>query len=106
MMQMAMANLGGMGVMGGMGGMGGLGGLGGMGGFGGLGGMGGMGGLGGMGAPFVPPQPAGDPKEVYKSQLEQLAAMGFTNESVNIDILKQTGGNVEAAVERLLSILK
>lgn len=48
------------------------------------------------------PQPAGDPKEVYKSQLEQLAAMGFTNESVNIDILKQTGGNVEAAVERLL----
>jgi ubiquilin len=91
MMQMAMSHMGGMGGMGGMG-------------LGGLGGMGGMGGLGGMGG-FMPPQPAGDPKEIYKSQLEQLATMGFTNESVNIDILKQTGGNVEAAVERLLSIL-
>lgn len=78
-----------------------------MGGMGGYGGMGGMGGYGGMGYPgFAPPQPAGDPKEIYKSQLEQLAAMGFTNESVNIDILKQTGGNVEAAVERLLTMLK
>jgi ubiquilin len=81
MMQMAMSHMGGMGGMGGMG-------------------LGGLGGMGGM-----PPQPAGDPKEIYKSQLEQLATMGFTNESVNIDILKQTGGNVEAAVERLLSIL-
>lgn len=59
-----------------MGGMGGLGGLGGMGGLGGLGGLGGFGGLG--------QQQQGDPKEIYKNQLEQLKAMGFTNESVNI----------------------
>lgn len=92
MMQMAMNNMQGMGGLGGMGGMGGLGGMGGMGGLGGMGGMGG-------GYPFMqPPQPAGDPKEAYKTQLEQLAAMGFTNESVNIDVLKQVGGNVEAAV--------
>ena len=31
--------------------------------------------------------------------------MGFTNESVNIDVLKQTGGNVEAAVERLIGMM-
>jgi ubiquilin len=101
MMQMAMSQVGQMGGLGGMG----LGGLGGMGDMGGMGGFGGLGGLGGMGG-SVSPQPTGDPKEIYKSQLEQLAAMGFPNESVNIDILKQTGGNVEAAVERLLSILK
>lgn len=79
-MQMAMSNMGGMG--------GGLGGMGGMGGMGGLGGLGGMGGLGMGGFPFMPPaastQPVGDPKETYKTQLEQLANMGFTNESTNI----------------------
>lgn len=85
------------GNMGGMGGMGGLGGLGGMGGLGGLGGLGGMGGLG--------QQQQGDPKEIYKTQLEQLQGMGFTNESVNIEALKATGGNVEAAIERLLMML-
>jgi len=83
--------------MGGMGGMGG--GLGGMGGFGGLGGLGGFGGFGQQ------PQQQGDPKEIYKSQLEQLSSMGFTNESVNIEALKATGGNVEAAVERLLNMM-
>lgn len=31
--------------------------------------------------------------------------MGFVNESVNIDALKATGGNVEAAVERLLNMM-
>jgi hypothetical protein len=31
--------------------------------------------------------------------------MGFTNESVNLDALKATGGNVEAAVERILGML-
>jgi hypothetical protein len=34
----------------------------------------------------------------YKDQLKQLADMGFPNETANIDILKQTGGNVELAV--------
>ena len=80
----------GMGSMGypnmGMGGMG-MGGMG-MGGMG-MGGMG-MGGFGGMNMP----QQQGDPKELYKDQLEQLKNMGFTNESVNIEALKATGGNV------------
>lgn len=28
--------------------------------------------------------------------------MGFTNEAVNIEALKATGGNVDAAVDRIL----
>ena len=92
MMQQAMSQ---MGAMGGMGGMGGLGGLGGMGGFGGLGATGATGST----------SASTNFKELYKSQLEQLAGMGFTNESVNIEALKATGGNVEAAVERLLNML-
>jgi ubiquilin len=31
--------------------------------------------------------------------------MGFTNKNVNIEALKATGGNVEAAIERLLNML-
>ena len=30
--------------------------------------------------------------------------MGFTNESVNIDVLKACYGNVDAAVERLINL--
>jgi ubiquilin len=82
----------------------GMGGLGGMGGYPGMGGFGGMGGQGGLGAQSA--QGANvDYKTVYATQLTQLQSMGFTNESVNIDALKQTGGNVEAAVERLLNML-
>ncbi len=31
--------------------------------------------------------------------------MGFTNESVNLQALQATGGNVEAAVERILAMM-
>jgi hypothetical protein len=31
--------------------------------------------------------------------------MGFTNDDLNFEVLKQTGGNVDAAVERLLNML-
>lgn len=64
------------------------------------GGMGGMGGMGypgmGMGFPGMgmgmgmnmgnmgQQSQQGDPKEIYKDQLEQLKNMGFTNETVNI----------------------
>jgi ubiquilin len=92
----------------GMGGMGGgMGGLGGMGGFGGLGGGLGGAGLGsGLGAGQSTNVPANtNLKELYKSQLEQLQNMGFTNENFNLDALKATAGNVEAAVERLLNML-
>ena len=52
-------------------------------------------GVGGQGA--GPP-----PEERYRSQLEQLAAMGFVNREANIAALIATFGDVNAAVERLL----
>jgi len=42
------------------------------------------------------------PEERYRSQLEQLAAMGFVNREANIQALQATFGDVNAAVERLL----
>jgi len=96
-MQQAMQMMGG-------GGMGNLGG----GGFGGgqLGGFGGMNfGQGGQSGQSTSSTSNVDPKELYKDQLAKLKDMGFTNEEVNLDILKKVGGNVDAAVERLLSLL-
>ena len=39
---------------------------------------------------------------MYATQLQQLAGMGFTDENSNVEALIQTGGNLNAAVERLL----
>ncbi|EDV44553.1 uncharacterized protein Dana_GF20422 [Drosophila ananassae] len=45
------------------------------------------------------------PPEVrYQSQLEQLAAMGFANREANLQALIATFGDINAAVERLLSL--
>jgi len=63
----------------------------------------GLGGLGGLGAFSAPPQPAGPPEEVYAAQLSQLNDMGFFDTAENIRALQATGGNVHAAVDRLLS---
>lgn len=46
-----------------------------------------------------------NPREAYKEQNEKLKEMGFINEEANFKALEKTGGNVDAAVERLLSIL-
>jgi len=46
--------------------------------------------------------PVQDPEQRYSIQLQQLQDMGFNNRALNIRALQQTGGNVEAAVERLL----
>ena len=44
------------------------------------------------------------PPEVrFQSQLEQLAAMGFVNREANIQALIATGGDVNAAIDRILS---
>ena len=51
----------------------------------------------------APPAPAGPPEEVYATQLSQLNDMGFFDAAENIRALQATGGNVHAAVERLLS---
>lgn len=44
--------------------------------------------------------------ELYKEQLKNLSDMGFTNKDLNIEVLKQCYGNVDAAVEKLLNMLK
>ena len=71
-------------------------------------GMGGMpsfgamppfGGFGGMPAPGTRVLP----EQAFASQLQQLADMGFYDRDANVQALQATGGNVHAAVERLLS---
>jgi hypothetical protein len=47
----------------------------------------------------------GNPKELYKDQNKQLKDMGFINEELNFQVLAQTFGNVDAAVERLLNMM-
>lgn len=74
-----------------------------------LGGGGGMGGpglagiLGAGGATGGALPPVANPEETYAPQLQQLRDMGFCNHQENIRALQATGGNVNAAVERLLS---
>lgn len=83
-------------------------GLGGMGGPMGFPGMGGMGDPSSLfaalsgGAPPAAPPPA-DPEAAYATQLQQLQDMGFFDRQANIRALQATGGNVHAAVDRLLS---
>ena len=43
------------------------------------------------------------PAERYATQLEALRNMGFDDESANIRALQQTNGNINMAVERLIS---
>ena len=43
--------------------------------------------------------------EAFKDQNQKLKDMGFTNDDLNFEVLKITGGNVDAAVERLLNML-
>ena len=75
--------------------------LGGMGLGGGLG-PGGLG-LGGVGAAAAPGEPAQPPEERFEAQLNQLRDMGFFDQQENIRVLLMVGGNVNAAVETLLS---
>jgi hypothetical protein len=46
-----------------------------------------------------------DPKVAYKDQNQQLKDMGFINEELNFQVLAQTMGNVDAAVEKLLNMM-
>jgi ubiquilin len=50
----------------------------------------------------VPAAPVGNPALIYRNELNQLSAMGFSDLEANLASLVATGGNVEAAVERLL----
>eukprot|EP00488_Nonionellina_sp_1-RS-2012_P004199 TRINITY_DN9401_c0_g1_i1.p1 TRINITY_DN9401_c0_g1~~TRINITY_DN9401_c0_g1_i1.p1 ORF type:complete len:143 (+),score=44.61 TRINITY_DN9401_c0_g1_i1:49-429(+) len=42
------------------------------------------------------------PQIIYRDQLSQLNSMGFTDADANIGALVATGGNVQAAIDRLL----
>jgi ubiquilin len=69
----------------------------------GAGGFGGFPGASGVAAPAPAPAPVQSPAERYASQLRQLYDMGFSDEQANLQALVATGGNLNAAVERLLS---
>ena len=62
---------------------------------------------GGVGAAAAaaapPPAPAANPLQLYAAQLQTLTDMGFFDSDANLRALVSTGGNVQAAVERLLS---
>jgi len=47
--------------------------------------------------------PSLDPAILYREQLNQLIEMGFTNSEQNLQALIATGGNVQAAINRMLS---
>ncbi|RLN93651.1 hypothetical protein BBJ28_00004202 [Nothophytophthora sp. Chile5] len=68
--------------------------------FGGLGGFPGAGFGGAAGAASGTAAPAGNPEEIYASQLMQLNDMGFSNRDQNIRALQATLGNVHAALLR------
>ena len=65
---------------------------------------------GGM-TPAAPAAPAPaaapiDPKVKYAVQLAKMKEMGFINEEVNLDALKATNGIIDAAIERIINMLK
>lgn len=53
--------------------------------------------------PGAAPVPVADPATRYAAQLQQLQDMGFSDRDRNLQALAATGGNVNAAIERLLS---
>jgi ubiquilin len=64
----------------------------------------GFGNGGGSTAGNLPPQ-SGNLREVYASQLQSMKEMGFINEETNLRALQATGGNVQAAIDRILGML-
>lgn len=59
-------------------------------------------------APAAPAPAAApiDPKVKYAVQLAKMKEMGFLNDEVNLDALKATNGIIDAAVERIINMLK
>lgn len=71
----------------------------------GLGGAGLGAGLGGAASPPAPAQDTRPPEERYAEQLSQLNEMGFVDFERNVQALRRSGGNVQGAIESLLSDL-
>ena len=61
------------------------------------------GGMGGGNVTAPPSTASTPPEERFATQLQQLEGMGFGDRAANIRALTATQGNVNAAVERLLS---
>ena len=57
--------------------------------------------MGGMGGGMGQPADARPPREKYADQLTQIKEMGFNDEDAILQILEQTGGNVQLALEKL-----
>jgi len=49
-----------------------------------------------------PQQPQVPPEQRFQIQLEQLSTMGFHDRAANIQALLSSGGDVNAAIERLI----
>lgn len=58
---------------------------------------------GGLGAQQQQQQSQQPPEERYRSQLEQLDSMGFTDRQQNLNALIETFGDVNGAIEKLLN---
>ena len=50
----------------------------------------------------TPPPPQVPPQVLYSSQLSSMAEMGFADADANLRALVATGGNLDAAIARLL----
>ncbi|KAG6975640.1 hypothetical protein JG688_00002180 [Phytophthora aleatoria] len=68
--------------------------------------FGGFPGAGFGAAASTPAAPAGNPEEIYASQLTQLNDMGFSNRDQNIRALQATFGNVQAAQGSARALLR
>ncbi|KAF2735732.1 hypothetical protein EJ04DRAFT_183730 [Polyplosphaeria fusca] len=63
----------------------------------------GSGGFGGNGFGTPPPTDNRPPEEQYETQLRQLNEMGFFDFDQNVQALRRSGGNVQGAIDHLLS---
>jgi ubiquilin len=57
-------------------------------------------------APPAPPAKEEDPKVKYAMQLAKMKEMGFENEEENLKALTATHGIIDAAIERLINMIK
>ena len=65
-----------------------------------------MGGGSGLGGGALNANDTRPPREKYATELAQIKEMGFNDEDLILQMLKQTNGNVNLALERLFSSLQ
>lgn len=52
---------------------------------------------------LAPIQPQTDPRQLYAEQLKQMAEFGFVDEAANLEAIQVCDGNVERALEYLVT---